>query len=143
VWCFGQALSFWSTTMSTLIEVNHNKSEPDDDAASIKVNHNKPLTLEEHAARRVRLSRRGRKPGWGKKHDAGTKPKTFKNFSPTAEKVLTKIKLLGPDFMALSDGEVVERALVEYGRTLVRRLANRSPIGVANLGRALPEPGDE
>jgi hypothetical protein len=127
--------------MSTPIEVNHNKSEPDDDADSIEVNHNK--SLEEDAARRVRLSRRGRKPGWGKRHDAGTRPKTFKNFPRRAFGLITTIKVSGPDTMKLSDAEIVEQALAHYGRALARRLANRNPTIAERLTALAGEPGDE
>ena len=59
----------------------------------------------------MRLSRRGRKPGWGKKHAAGTKPKTFKNFPPRADAMLKTMKLLSADFMALTEAEMIDQAL--------------------------------
>jgi hypothetical protein len=45
--------------------------------------------------------------------------------------------------MKLTESEVVERALTEYGRTLSRRYANRNPAGIKLLGKSLPESSDE
>jgi hypothetical protein len=91
----------------------------------------------------VRLSRRGRKPGWGKKHAAGTKPKTFKNFLRRADAVLKTMKLLSADFMALTEAEMIDQALARYARVLAQRHANRNPVQSKALSRLAGEPDDE
>lgn len=79
-----------------------------------------------------RRGRRGRPKGSGRKHPERSAPKTFRNFSPLAQSLLSGIRLTDPERMDQTDAEVVEEALIR----LARSLSNENPALARRLERA-------
>lgn len=91
-----------------------------------------PTELDRMCAAAIkRRGRRGRPLGSGKKHPPG-QSKTFRNFSNLAHLLLGHIRLTGPEFLAMTDAEVVEEALVRFARDL----SNRNPRLADKLRKA-------
>ena len=100
--------------------------------AEVETKRAEPM-LDETCPTTVRMrGQRGRPKGTGRKHPERSAPKTFRNFSPLAQGLLSGIRLTDPELMRQTEAEIVEEALVR----LARSLSNRNPALAKQLERA-------